>query len=62
MFWYVYIFMLVTSLFWGIFSNYFIIELKREIKFEFKSANELFDWGVLENMARYQKVLNKTRK
>ena len=49
-------------MFWGALSDYFIKELKKKIGFSFKSANETFDWGVLENTAQYQTRLNKRRK
>ena len=34
-------------IFGDIFSGCFIKELKRKIRFSFKSANDPFDWGVI---------------
>ena len=49
-------------IFGGILSDYFIKELKKEIIFAFKSANEPFYWSVLETLNQYQKRLNKHEK
>ena len=54
--------MLINWFWGGIFSDYFIKELKKEIIFAFKSANEPFYWIVLEIMKQYQTQLNKNRK
>ena len=43
----------------GMFSDYFIVELKKEIKFLVKTANEPFDWSGPGKITQYQTQSNK---
>ena len=40
--------------YFGIFSDYFIGDLKKEINFSVQSVNKPFDWHVLGEITEYQ--------